>query len=240
MISKRRTVLIMALTIFILWILFNTYSRSGYILLASAAIALVAIYSLHAKILTKPYHYVGFIFIATASIQFFIYLAQDINFFSYNVFDSTSLSARIDHWSQTIRSIQDYGIADILLGSGTAALFSRSELEYFVVDNMFISIFLYSGAFGLISILVFYGMVLRFGVIKFGICNSPALLSLLALSLGMLVEGLFLDNHNAFFIVCTTIIALRAYKQTAEIVAVPKHFSTVPEEGIQFPHNPGA
>lgn len=208
LIANRNALLASAALVLLTWLLYNTFSRSGFILTLLGFFLVITIYAFNFRLLRNWHHYAIFVIVTILLVQALIYLSQSQGFLSSEVFDTASLDARVAHWDSIFQAMPDYGVTDIFFGQGLAALFSRSEVEYFVVDNLFIAVFLYSGLAGVVSAAFFFGFLLRSALLKFKITQSPAILALLSLSLAMLFEGLFVDNHNAFFFVCLVMIGL--------------------------------
>jgi len=184
----------------VMFVLFNTYSRSGYILWASTLLAqlLVARRSLSMSGMRSSLvrFYISLSLVGTVLV---FLLARGIPADS-SVADSTSLDARLGNWQKILSDMGGEGLLRLLFGTGRSAHSNFLEPGYFALDNLFLAILLYSGVVGLICFLGLAGMILSEGkhVSRFHSSKAVPMTSFL---LGLLVEGIFVDNHNTVFLV---------------------------------------
>lgn len=107
--------------------------------------------------------------------------------------DATSFGARRQHWSDVLETLVEASATDLLFGQGFAARFSPVDPRYFVVDNLYLAIVLYSGLVGMVFFVWMVSAALSAARRN---ANLGQLTSLLSLLSGLLVSGFLVDNHN--------------------------------------------
>ena len=107
--------------------------------------------------------------------------------------DATSFGARRQHWSDVLETLVEASATDLLFGQGFAARFSPVDPRYFVVDNLYLAIVLYSGLVGMVFFVWMVSAALSAARRNANLGQLTCLLSLLS---GLLVSGFLVDNHN--------------------------------------------
>ena len=189
------------------WLLFNTYSRSGYILWVFATLLTLAFCRRALFSNRTPLAFAVSVSALTIGLVGLVLLIGAGHLDRLDISNPASLTARFGHWTGLQDKISTFGVFQILFGSGEAALYSRSELEYLVVDNVLIAFLLYGGLFGLMAFLLLFFAILRNGLIVAKRHSQLNLYPLLAFYLGLLFEGQFVDNHNTIFLTQFSILA---------------------------------
>jgi hypothetical protein len=209
MISKGRFALLkLVMYGLCIWLLFNTYSRSGYVLFVGTTAMIIlmkqrqifgarGVWGLLARVIGL----FGFAGLMIALVAF-------VDFGSLEVTNLTSFLARLQHWVILQERISNLTVLQYLFGSGNAAMYSRSELDYFVVDNLFLVLFLYSGFLGLLAFLLLFISTIMVALTEIRRHQEARILPVVALYVGLAFQGLFVDNHNTFFLTQLGIIAM--------------------------------
>lgn len=183
-----------------LYVLYSTYSRSGYVLFV--ATLLVQLLLMRSRLVGESQRHGG----ARLAAALFGLAAGLVALslgripFDRSVIDTASFAARQAHWGDVFKNIDDQNILELILGTGTSAHFTVLSPEYFVVDNLALAIFLYSGILGLFSFVWLCFAVLREGLTMSHQAGYARWHPLLAFCTSLLVEGVFVDNHNTVFI----------------------------------------
>lgn len=201
----RRPVLQLLLIGVIIWLIYNSYSRAGYVLAFVTLLIMTAMgwFYLKSRVQKKKLLYLSSIELTVIVTVLTVWLfSQDSNL---EVLDLNSLQARFSHWANLSSIADRFSLGEHLLGSGRAALYSRSEASYFVIDNVFVSMYLYGGLFGLISF-----CLLAISIVYAGKVYDPFgnLIPLRAFTMALFIEGFFLDNHNTIFLALISILAM--------------------------------
>lgn len=189
-------------------VLYNTFSRSGYVLfLAALAVQLVLLQrhvlrERRSSGALRLYAVFAGIFVALG-----LLLAGRLPF-DASVVDVTSLDARQGHWTDVFARFQNEGVGQLLFGSGESAHYPVLSPRYFVLDNVALAMLLYSGVVGLMIFLWLYYRLFREGlsVEEFG--GASRWTPMLSFYPALLVEGMFVDNHNTIFVVQFTILGM--------------------------------
>jgi O-antigen ligase len=87
-----------------------------------------------------------------------------------------------------------------MLGTGTSARYSVLSSNYFVLDNVGLAIFLYSGLIGLLLFLLLYAQILWEAMRSRRTGGMPRWDPMIAFFACLLIEGMFVDNHNTIFV----------------------------------------
>lgn len=182
-----------------LWLLLNTYSRSGYLLWIVSLLVLVV---LSRRKLFGGRNLWALMFAWTvcigAVVALILVLAPN-GFEGIALGDASSLDARQIHWDELFSRLSQFDILTLLFGTGDAAMYSRTDLEYYVVDNVLLAVAEFSGIFGLAAFLVLFFSLFRAALKVSARHPGLNLRPVLAFFLALLVEGQFLDNHNTIF-----------------------------------------
>jgi hypothetical protein len=221
--GRRRNPVSIVVYITILFVLYNTFSRSGYILFVSTLLLQLcmtrkqvngggkhsAVFRLYAVIAA-----VGMGLVALIARR----VPSDLS-----IVDATSLEARQGHWAVLIAQLREGGATDVLIGTGKSAHFSVLSPEYFVVDNLLLAIYLYSGLIGLIAFAYLYVRIFREGLQMRAKGDHARWDPILAFYVCLLAEGLFVDNHNTVFITQFVILGMMAWDRLSLGDGVPEH-----------------
>ena len=217
LITGKRRWLTMSAYLVTLWVLYNTFSRSGYVLfLSTLAIQLILMrrqfFGSDSGAVARFYA-----LIAGAGAGLALLVAGRFPLDS-SVTDTTSFAARQGHWSSLIDQLRGLGAFEVVLGTGTAARYSFLSSEYFVVDNVVLAMFLYGGVLG---VLTFLWLFIR--IFSVAAVTAPRDRSrwdaLLAFYVSLLVEGMFVDNHNTIFIVQFALLGMLAHDRILRVHA---------------------
>lgn len=96
-----------------------------------------------------------------------------------------------------------------------SAHYSVLSSQYFVLDNVALAILLYSGVAGLLIFLYLYYRVFRESMKMRSVGGTDRWTPLLAFYLCLLVEGMFVDNHNTIFLVQFAILGMITWDRLA-------------------------
>jgi hypothetical protein len=196
--------------------LFHTYSRSGYILAALATFFLLLFIrpTLRASGRRGPdlaYLTTGGFLLGAA-----VYLAFAPSE-NLAIADSTSLEARLGHWTSLRDQFDTAGTSAYFFGTGRSAFANILQRDYFVVDNVFYAFIYFAGFFGLAALAFLYLVALR-GLRRLH-AEQPHLIPLTAFLCALPFEGLFLDNHNTLLL--TLFIALGVINRYRYVIPSP-------------------
>lgn len=179
-------------------LLFNTYSRAGYLLFLSSTI-LMAILIRNSVRQGRGLGRLGpFLLLATGGVATAV-VALDKLPFDITILDTTSLQSRRNSWSRLFELIGEGSVWDILFGFGVAARFARGDVGYFIVDNVALALFLYSGAIGILTALFITAAAVWFAV-SVRRMGARTLEPWIAFIPCLWIEGIFVDNHNTLFL----------------------------------------
>lgn len=183
----------------VVWVLYNTFSRSGYVLFFSTLTLQIVL--MRRYFLSRDAHGALRLYavVAGTGAGLVLLLAGRLPFDS-SVADTTSLAARQGHWGTLIDQFQALSAVDVIFGTGTAARYSFLSSEYFVVDNAVLAMLLYGGVIGMLTFLWLFVRVFTIAAATTP-RDSSRWDALLAFYASLLVEGMFVDNHNTIFIV---------------------------------------
>ncbi len=202
----------------LLWMLYNSYSRAGYFL---AGVTLLLLVLSAWKRRRNRNEELRLLFMSIIVITAVTLIGVFLSFQQENqidIFDAQSLIARLTHWESLGLQNVSYGFVQQLFGTGQAAMFSRSEANYYVIDNLFLAVYVYGGTYGLMTFLLASFAVLRTARVW---DHEGRLEPLRAFTLALFAEGLFLDNHNTLFLALFAVLAMIG----------PQRFQMGPETG---------
>lgn len=189
---------LLAIYILIVVLLFNTYSRAGYILFLSSTIILLLFRRGSVRGGRGYGSLTSFLilFTAVASISL---IALDKLPFDRSILDTTSYRSRQATWSMLSDQIGAGSFLDLLFGYGDTARFTRGNFGYYVIDNLNFALVLYGGVIGLAATVIMTGAVVRYAaaVRRLGALRLEPWIAYLTC---LWLEGLFVDNHNTLFI----------------------------------------
>jgi hypothetical protein len=189
----------------LLLLLYNTYSRAGYILWITAT---ATQFVLNRRMLRQERR-VGIISLTLfstsgiASLLAISHIRVDAS-----IVDPTSLQARTLHWNSILEGFYGSGIGGLLLGTGRAAQFSRLSESYFAIDNVLIAVGLYGGLIGILAWCILYVAIFRSALRVGRLSNSPRMWPAIAFYSGLVVGGMFVDNHNTVGLVQAVLLGL--------------------------------
>jgi hypothetical protein len=185
----------------ILFVLYNTFSRSGYLLFLATLTVQLALLESHVLRERRSSGalrlYLVFACLATAMGL----LVTGRLPFDASIFDVTSLDARQGHWTRWLRHFQSEGTLDLIFGSGKSVHYSVLSSQYFVLDNVALAVLLYGGVAGLLIFLYLYYRVFREALKMRSLGDADRWIPILAFYPCLLLEGMFVDNHNTIFLV---------------------------------------
>jgi hypothetical protein len=213
LVGRRRSPLTLLSYGAILFVLYNTFSRSGYVLFLATLTAQLILLKSHVMRQRGFFGalrlYVVFASLTTAMGL----LVMGWLPFDTSIVDGTSLAARQGHWTTWLRDFESQGLLDLILGSGKAAHFSALSSEYLVLDNVALAVLLYSGVAGLMIFLYLYYRVFREGMRMRSVGNADRWIPILAFYPCLLLEGMFVDNHNTIFLVQFAILGMITWER---------------------------
>lgn len=188
------------------WLLYNTFSRAGYVLMISGLLSALI---LSRRKLLGPAN--SFVWLSRLFILFCIVLGlvafnSLIDIGALGINDQTSMFARISTWMFEIEGLWQLSPIQFIFGTGEAPLFSRSEADYFAIDNLFLILLRYSGLLGFLSFLFMYIVLLDYAWRRWIAHNDPFLGCLIAFVIGLAFESIFVDNHNTLYLVMFVIL----------------------------------
>lgn len=193
-------------------LLFNTFSRSGYVLWAVAF--LVHLVAVRGALPPSRHRAVAAMASAAVTLVASGFLLGVIRM-DRSVADQTSLIARRGHWEVARAQMVEGDWWQVLIGAGVTARFSRSSNSYFVLDNVFLALVLYGGFLTLTALVLLYAGVLRALVRIARLDPGSGVQPILAMLMGLGVEGMFVDNHNTLFLVLFVAVAMIVRSPTA-------------------------
>jgi hypothetical protein len=198
----------------VVFVLYNTFSRSGYVLFLSTLI--VQMFLMRRKFLgsdgaSRVRLYMVLVLLCGGMAM----LVSGRLPFDSSVVDTTSFTARQGHWSLLYQQAQGLSVSELFVGTGTSARFSVLSNDYFVVDNILLAVLLYSGLFGLLCFLFLFARIAREGVRAIG-GGEARWEAILAFYISLLVEGMFVDNHNTIFTVQFALIGMLVWNRLSQ------------------------
>lgn len=209
MLTRRGTFWKLALPYLVVqFVLFNTYSRSGYVLFVAMTILQLILAATSRDPETRE---------TLRSRAFFIFAVGVLGLLSFfggriqldgSVTDSTSLLARQGHWSVLIQAIKSGGVPEFLFGTGRSAQFSAFSSDYFVVDNLLLAVYFHGGVLALAAFIYLFVSIARIALHHRTSSNSGRWVPILAFYLALPLEGMFVDNHNTVFLVQFALIGM--------------------------------
>ena len=207
-------------------LLFNTYSRAGYLLFLSSSILLVFLMRDSGRDGGGIGRFGRYAALAMGGMTAIFVLLGKLPF-DVSILDNTSLQARQDSWSELFIRIGAGSPFDYLFGFGISARFTRGEYDYFIIDNLPLALFLYSGAIGL-----FAGVLMSITTVGFAVqvrrAGAGTLEPWIAFVPCLWIEGIFVDNHNTLFISLIAMLGVvssarrRNNSQSSELGRSPK------------------
>ena len=218
-IARRRTLLLLTYGL-VLILLFNTYSRAGYALFLSSSVVMLILMR-NAAFEGRLWRFSSYLVPAIGAAAAILILLGKMPFDS-SILDDASLLARQASWSELFETIRDGSALDYLFGFGVTARFARGEFGYFIIDNLPLALFLYSGAVGLLAALFISIAAVRFAVLVRRV-GGRTLEPWIAFIPCLWLEGSFVDNHNTLFISLIAMLGVvssarrRNNSQTAEV-----------------------
>ncbi|MFF4724665.1 O-antigen ligase family protein [Streptomyces mirabilis] len=195
--SAQKRILRFGVSLLMLYILYHTFSRSGYLLLATSVLFLLR-YT-HATLSTRRDGRLSLAYFGTVWVLVVGVLSLALSPSVKAIGDSTSLNSRFSHWAELQAQVDAYGSTAYLFGTGRSAygtLFRGDST--FVIDNVFFALMSFGGIVSLVTFLWLFGWTLR--ALLRARARHPEVTPLLAFVSALPVEGLFLDNHNAILI----------------------------------------
>lgn len=183
----------------VLFALYNTYSRSGYVLFLGTLLAQLW-FARMSSTRRRTWNLDDALLVLGTVCGVLVLLSFDRLPVEMAIFDATSWHARQLHWETALSGLGTQDLPALLFGTGRSAHFSRLSPEYFVVDNLFLAVFLYSGVFGLVTFMWLVTAVLRRATEVVGLGGASRWHPVLAFSVALLVEGMFVDNHNTVYV----------------------------------------
>ncbi|MFE4955959.1 hypothetical protein ACFRCW_18100 [Streptomyces sp. NPDC056653] len=196
--GTRRTVIRSGATVLLLYLLYNTFSRSGYLLFATSLIFLL-LYC-HSTLSKRwdgrpslAYHGILLVLLLGALCFAFAPSVKELA-----ITDSTSLESRHSHWNELKDQFVAEGAGAYLFGTGRSAHANILQAEHFVIDNVFYAFVYFGGIVALGTVVCLYWRTLR--ALLRARTKHPEAIPLAALISALPVEGLFLDNHNTLLI----------------------------------------
>ena len=180
-------------------LLYNTFSRSGYLFFISALFFLLIQGRARLSTRSDGKPAVTYYAMMTALVLGGLYLALSSAVSDLAVGDSTSLDARFSHWTALKEQFNASGSSAFFFGTGKSAHANFLESDYFVIDNVFYAFGFFGGLIGLSTVLWLYWRTLR--TLLRARSLHPEVIPLVALLSALPVEGLFVDNHNTLLLV---------------------------------------
>lgn len=147
--------------------LYRTYSRGGMLAFAIAAIVVAALAAYRSKRLPAVVKAAGFVLLGALPILGAAAHAQELpaEGVGTDVFSAQSFLARLDYWRVGLSMILDNPLSGVGLGAFGPAyaryMFPGASVSQ-MAHNHFIQIFAETGIFGVVAILVFWLLTLRF------------------------------------------------------------------------------
>jgi len=215
--DNRQRALSILLLLLLLFLLANSYSRSGYLL---AIICSTLFFSF--KLWVIPVSYVKkalFLscLVGASFMSTFHFIKYDsASVLNITALDTASIISRFQHWGILLENFSLYTPVQLLLGTGCSAFFPRSNINYFVIDNLYLALFNFGGLFGLLSfaLLIFY-----FFKSTRDFKANINILTMRIFLIGLLFSGILLDNHNTVFLLIFSGMGLSNYlKWKAELL----------------------
>lgn len=198
--GRRRIVVNVAACAVCVWLMINTYSRSGYTLFTVTASIMFLVRQRHIFGAWRLGAVLARLVVANVLVVALIAAAGIVNLDALKIVDVTSWLARIDHWVVLQANISHFTALQYMFGSGDAAMYSRSELDYFVVDNLYIGLFLYCGLAGTTFFFLMFLATVQTAIAELRRSPDSKVLPILVFYIGLAVEGFFVDNHNTVFL----------------------------------------
>ncbi len=192
-----RRVFLLLLYGMVIVLLFNTYSRAGYGLFLSSSV-LMLILMRNAAFEGRLWRFSSYLVPAIGAAAA-IFILLDKMPFDSSILDDTSLQARQASWSELSNRVSEGSPIDYLVGFGVSARFARGEFGYFIIDNLALAVFLYSGVIGLFAAVFVSVAAVRFAV-SVRRDGGQTLEPWIAFIPCLWIEGGFVDNHNTLFI----------------------------------------
>lgn len=222
--GERRLLVKIAGYLVVLFVLFNTFSRSGYILWIVLSVIQVICVAVSGTLARRVGSLKILIVLALLCLLAAVALSGAVPLDS-SVSDTASFTARQGHWDELFDKFNSAGVIDTLLGTGNSAYHSFLSSDYFVVDNVYLAYFLYAGVVGVLAFIALCGGIIR---MLLRLCSREPhgpWIPLLSFFGGMLVEGFFVDNHNTVMLAAMVAVGMSSsYWLSAE-------FSNRPLEG---------
>jgi hypothetical protein len=191
-----------------LWLLYNTYSRAGYVLWGTAT--LVAAFLLRDHVF-KAHTAHGLILrtlCLTGLAMALVWVGASLQVSTLAIADVTSMGARLQAWAAQAEAFATSDMMAMFFGSGVTPLFSRFESDYFATDNLMLILLRYNGLLGLTAFILFYVTVLFVALQALRSSADRLLVAMTALYVGLFFESLFIDNHNTIHLVQFVILTL--------------------------------
>ncbi len=182
-----------------LFVLYHTYSRSGYVLLLGGLLLLLLLVRARGPRVVRDRQNWAVPTIAGAAASVVLAVGAASFDVDSSLADSTSMGARIGNWQSLLSFFRQLGTLQLLFGTGRSAHYSFLNQGYFVVDNLYLSIFLYGGLLGMTAFALMATALAREGLQR-AYERPERWLPFLAMSGASLLEGFFVDNHNTVFL----------------------------------------
>lgn len=226
-------------------LLFNTYSRAGYILFVSSSIFLLYLVRRPAR-RAKGFRIPALYFLSAATGVGLVLALLDKLPVDRAIFDMTSYRSRQSSWSLLTERISNGSVSDLVFGLGETARFVRGDSRYYIIDNLTLALVLYGGLFALLCAVSLTIAVVRFAFSVRRI-RGTAVEPWIAFIPCLWLEGFFVDNHNTLFIALLAAIgsvsAARRRSQletVATLVHVANASDSVDAHAGALPHSDSA
>lgn len=190
-------------------LLYNTFSRAGYILfLTSSALLMILTYrSVRGRRGVSIVH--AYALMSSVALVGVLILAEKFPL-DRAILDITSYRSRQQNWSMLTDRLATGSVPDFMLGFGEAARYARGDYRYYVTDNLVLTLMLYCGILGLIAVVAVTIATVRHACFVRRASKVSTLDPWIAYIPGLWVEGLFLDNHNTLFLALLAMLGVTA------------------------------
>lgn len=187
-------------------LLFNTYSRAGYILFVASSIFMLYLVRRPSR-RGQQSRIPALFFVLTAAGVGIVLAVLDKLPVDRAIFDMTSYRSRQSSWSVLTEQISNGSIVDLVFGLGDTARFARGDSRYYIIDNLTLALVLYGGLFALLCTAFLTVAVVRFA---FSVrrLHGPVVEPWIAFLPCLWLEGFFVDNHNTLFIALLAMIGM--------------------------------
>lgn len=190
----------------VVFALYNTYSRSGFLLLLACSIGQLVLSPRRRGMSTRARN-ARIMLICGLLVVGSIVVIGGLIPRDLAVTNGQSLVARQGHWHVLLDDLRSADIGRLLFGGGQAARFAFGTPQYFVIDNVYLAFLLYSGVVGLLAV-----VYLMFRLLKISAhIETRRVRVLRAFCIGLLAEGVFVDNHNTLFVALLALLGMTTF-----------------------------